>query len=119
MADFQRPLLSATDEGQTQYGKKEIPSFGDLKDIYNQKWAKQKKEFQTQLKANFFNLVERHAEGKQEIFMLCVPERKEKLYTDAFLDIFPSQYTPHIGDIERLANKRTRKLYVTLPQSYH
>ena len=24
MADFQRPLLSATDEGQTQYGKKEI-----------------------------------------------------------------------------------------------
>ena len=33
MADFQRPLLSSTDEGQTQYGKKEIPSFGDLKDI--------------------------------------------------------------------------------------
>ena len=51
--------------------------------------------------------------------MLCVPERKEKLYTDAFLDIFPSQYTPHIGDVERLANKRTRKLYVTLSQSYH
>ena len=86
MADFQRPLLSATDEGQTQYGKKDIPSFGDLKDMYNQKWAKEKKEFQTQLKANFFNLVERHAEGKQEIFMLCVPERKEKLYTDAFKD---------------------------------
>ncbi len=43
MADFQRPLLSATDEGQTQYGKKEIPSFGDLKDIYNQKWAKKKR----------------------------------------------------------------------------
>ena len=51
--------------------------------------------------------------------MLSVPERKEKLYTDAFLDIFPSQYTPHIGEVERLANKRTRKLYVTLPQSYH
>ena len=119
MADFQRPLLSATDEGQTQYAKKQIPSFGELKEQYNQKWAKEKEAFQTQLKANFFNLVERQAEGKQEIFMLSVPERKEKLYTDAFLDIFPSQYTPHIGEVERLANKRTRKLYVTLPQSYH
>jgi len=51
--------------------------------------------------------------------MLSVPERKEKLYVDAFLDIFPSQYTQHIGDVERLANKRTRKLYVTLPQSFN
>ena len=119
MADFQRPLLTAADEGQTEYSKKSIPSFGDLKDIYNKKWAKEKEAFQTQLKANFFNLVERQSEGKQEIFMLCVPERKEKLYTDAFLEIFPSQYTPHISEVERLANKRTRRLYVTLPQSYH
>ena len=119
MADFQRPLLSATDEGHSEYVKKEIPSFGDLKNMYNQKWAKEKQDFQAQLKANFFNLVERHAEGKQEIFMLCVPERKERLYTDAFLDIFPSQYTPHIGEVERLANKRTRKLHITLPSSYH
>ena len=35
MADFQRPLLSATDEGQTQYAKKQIPSFGELKEQYN------------------------------------------------------------------------------------
>ena len=119
MADFQRPLLSAQDEGHSEYVKKEIPSFGDLKNMYNQKWAKEKQDFQAQLKANFFNLVERQAEGKQEIFMLCVPERKEKLYTDAFLDIFPSQYTPHIGEVERLATKRTRKLHITLPQSFH
>jgi len=119
MADFQRPLISSTDEGQTQYGEKDIPSFGDLKNLYNQKWTKEKEAFQTQLKANFFNLVERQSEGKQEIFMLCVPERKEKLYTDAFLEIFSSQYTPHIGEIERLANKRTRRLYVTLPQGYY
>lgn len=118
MSDFQRPLLTKTDEGHTEYGKKSIPSFGDLKEIYNKKWSKEKEAFQTQLKANFFNLVERQAEGKQELFMLSVPERKEKLYIDAFLDIFPSQYTPHIGDVERLANKRTKKLYVTLPQSF-
>ena len=55
MADFQRPLLSATDEGHSEYLKKEIPSFGDLKNMYNQKWAKEKQDFQAQLKANFFN----------------------------------------------------------------
>ena len=35
MADFQRPLLSAGDEGHSEYVKKEIPSFGDLKNMYN------------------------------------------------------------------------------------
>ena len=119
MADFQRPLLTQTTEGQTEYGKKSIPSFGDLKEMYNKKWAKEKEDFQTQLKANFFNLIERQAEGKQELFLLCVPERKEKLYTEAFLDIFSSQYTPHIGEVERLANKRIRKLFITLPQGFY
>ena len=118
MADYQRPLLTSTEEGKTQYGQKAIPSFGDLKELYNKKWSAEKEKFQTQLKANFFGLVERQAEGRQELFMLCVPERKEKLYINAFLDIFPSQYTPHVGDVERLANKRTRKLYVTLPESF-
>ena len=56
--------------------------------------------------------------GQQELFMLCTPEYKEKLFIQAFLDLFPSQYQPHVGDIERLANKRTRRLYVTLPNSY-
>ena len=53
MADFQRPLLSAQDEGHSEYVRKEIPSFGDLKNMYNQKWAKEKQDFQAQLKANF------------------------------------------------------------------
>ena len=34
MADSQRPLLSATDEGHSEYLKKDIPSFGDLKNMY-------------------------------------------------------------------------------------
>jgi hypothetical protein len=109
MADFQRPLLTQTTEGQTEYGKK----------MYNKKWTKEKEDFQTQLKANFFNLIERQAEGKQELFLLCVAERKEKLYTEAFLDIFSSQYTPHISEVERLANKRVRKLFITLPQGFY
>ena len=82
MADFKRPLLSTTEDGQTDYGRRMIPSFEELKEQYNQKWAKEKEDFQVQLKANFFNLVERQAEGKQEIFMLSVPERKEKLYKE-------------------------------------
>ena len=52
MADFQRPLLSK-EEGHSEYVKKEIPSFGDLRNMYNQKWAKEKQDFQAQLKANF------------------------------------------------------------------
>ena len=72
-----------------------------------------------QLKCNFFALTERYASGKQELFMLCVPERREKLYLSAFLELFQSQYTPHVGDVERLAGKKTRRLYITLPNNYN
>ena len=51
--------------------------------------------------------------------MLCVPERKRKKYIQAFLDLFQSQYTPRVADVERLAGKRTRKLYVTMPSNYN
>ena len=112
------PLLSKTEDGDSSYGEQLIPSFSDLKETYGKKWAKEKTEFQTQLKCNFFQKVETFASGQQELFMLCTPEYKEKLFIQAFLDLFPSQYRPHIGDIERLANKRTRRLYVTLPNSY-
>ena len=95
-----------------------IPSFSDLKATYGKKWAKEKLEFQTQLKCNFFQKVETFASGQQELFMLCTPEYKEKLFIQAFLDLFQSQYQPHVGDVERLASKRTRRLFVTLPNSY-
>ena len=45
-------------------------------------------------------------------------ERKEKLYIAAFLELFQSQYAPHVGDVERLAGKKTRRLFVTLPNNY-
>lgn len=112
------PLLSKSDDGDKSYAQQIIPSFADLKATYGKKWAKEKLEFQTQLKCNFFQKVECFASGQQELFMLAVPERKEKLYIQAFLDLFPSQYQPHVGDVERLASKRTRRLFVTLPNSY-
>jgi len=99
------------------YSDKVIPSWNDLNDIYSQKWKQEKEKFQSQLKSNFFGAVERFASGKQEIFVLTVSERREKRYINAFLEIFESGYAPHVGDVERVANKRCRKLYVTLPSS--
>ena len=118
MAEAQFPLLSQSLDGEKEYTDLSIPTFDELQDIYGRKWQKEKEKFQTQIKCNFFALVEREAEGKQELFMLCVPERKEKKYIQAFLDLFQSQYAPHVGDVERLAGKRTRKLFVTMPSNY-
>jgi len=109
-------LLQGANTGT--YVDKTIPSWGNLQDHYESRWQKEKDTFQTALKANFFALVERFASGKQEIYVLTAPERREKLYTAAFLELFESGYAPHIGDVERIANKRARKLYVTLPHNY-
>jgi hypothetical protein len=43
---------------------------------------------------------------------------REKQYIRAFLELFESGYAPHVGDVERLAGKRARKLSVTLPNNY-
>jgi len=118
MSEASFPLLSEKTDN-TEYGSQAVPSWGDLKGQYEKRWAQQKEKFQTQLKSNFFALTERYASGKQEIFMLCVPERLEKLYLSAFLELFQSQYTPHVGDVERLAGKKVKRLYITLPNTYH
>ena len=97
---------------------KPIPSWGKLQEHYESRWQKEKAKFQVTLKSNFFVLVERFASGKQELYTLTVPERLEKLYISAFLELFESGYAPHIGDVERVANKRVRKLYVTMPHNY-
>jgi len=97
---------------------KAIPSWWKLQEHYESRWQKEKAKFQVTLKSNFFVLVERFASGKQELYTLTAPERLEKLYTAAFLELFESGYAPHIGDVERVANKRVRKLYVTMPHNY-
>ena len=109
-----QPLLSKNADAQS-YVDRGIPSWNDLKDTYDQRWKQEKEKFQQQLKANFFALTERFASGQQEIFVLTTSERREKLYTDAFLELFESGFTPHIGEVERIAAKRCRRLLVTLP----
>ena len=113
-----RKINSVSDEDVQSYSDKVIPSWSDLQTIYAGRWEKEKNKFQTHLKANFAALVERFASGKQELFVLSAPERREKLYIEAFLQLFESGYAPHVGDVERIANKRVRKLYITFPNNY-
>jgi hypothetical protein len=105
-------------EDNSSYSDNAIPSWDNLNNIYESRWLKEKEKFQTTLKANFFSLVERFASGKQELYQLCVPERLEKMYVKAFLELFESGYAPHVGDAERLAGKKVRKLYLTMPHNY-
>jgi len=112
-SEVSQALLSHDNE------EKIIPSWDNLSSIYENRWHKDKEKFQTELKKNFFALVERFASGKQELFMLAVSDRREKLYIRAFLEIFESGYAPHVGDAERLAGKKIRRLYITLPHNYH
>ncbi len=107
-----QPLLESQSEDLA------IPSWDNLCAHYESRWATEKEKFQTQLKHNFKALVERFACGKQELYMLAVQDRLEKKYIRAFLEIFESGYAPHVGDVERLAGKKTRRLYITLPNNY-
>ena len=95
-----------------------IPSWESVSQMYESRWLKEKEKFQNQLRQNFKALVERFACGKQEIFVLCVPDRRENQYKRAFLELFESGYAPHVGDVERLAGKKARRLYITLPHNY-
>jgi len=99
--------------------KQTIPSWDELSSIYEGRWIKEKEKFQNELKANFFGLVERFASGKQELYMLSAPDKREKLYIRAFLEIFESGYAPHVGDAERVAGRRVRRLFITMPHNYH
>jgi len=113
-----KKINEVTDEEIQNYSEKMIPSWNNLQSLYEGQWNKEKEKFQTHLKGNFSALVERFASGKQELFQLCAPERREKLYIEAFLELFESGYAPHVGDVERIANKRVRKLFITLPNNY-
>ena len=95
-----------------------IPTWKELQGIYEKRWLVKKAKFHRDLRMNFRALVERYATGKQEIFVLSVPDRREHLYREAFLELFESGYAPHVGDAEQLAGKRVRRLFITLPHSF-
>lgn len=116
--DIQSNPFNGVEDNKVE-DNKSIPNWSQINNHYEQRWLQEKEKFQNQLKGNFFDLVGRFASGKQEIFQLCAPDRRVKLYTRAFLEMFESDYAPHVGEVERLAGKKVRKLYVTLPHNYH
>jgi hypothetical protein len=105
--------------GDDDDDSKGIPTWNNLSTMYESRWHKEKEKFHKELRGNFFALVERFASGKQELFLLSCPDRREKLYIRAFLEIFESGYAPHVGDAERVAGRKVRRLFITLPHNYH
>lgn len=114
--DTTEQLLNSDEQTADEFS---IPSWDSLNTYYENRWLKEKIKFQTLLKQNFKALVERFAGGKQELYVLSAPDRREKQYIRAFLELFESGYAPHVGDVERLAGKKARRLFITLPNNYH
>jgi hypothetical protein len=110
--------LLDNDGNKSEYTNTPVPAWNAVQNLYAEKWAKEKEKFQTELKNNFFALIERFASGKQEVFLLSVPDRRAKLYEQAFLELFESGYAPHIGDSERLSGRKVKRLYITLPHNF-
>ena len=97
-----------------------IPSWDDLNKMYDKKWMEEKRKFQNQLKENFRNLTSNYRSGKQVIFELT-DHMYSKHYEQAFRELFSDTgYQATIGDVERLVQggKKSKKLYITLPNCY-
>jgi hypothetical protein len=98
-----------------------IPTWDDLRSVYDAKWLEQKEKFHTQLKDNFRALVSQYKSGPQEIFELS-QGTYTKHYEQAFRELFADTgYQATVGATEKLGtgNKRCRKLYVTLPPCHN
>jgi len=97
----------------------EIPSWADLKKVYNSKWLKEKNKFINKLKYNFQNLLVSNRSGKQELFVLSIRNNKTKLYEKAFREVFHDpNYGASIGEIETLAGKRVKRLFIVMPEPW-
>ena len=73
-----------------------------------------------ELKENFKALVGQFRSGKQEIYELT-DNRYSKHYERAFRELFADTgYQATVGESERLGtgSKKTKKLYVTLPECF-
>ena len=65
------------------------------------------------------NLLVSNRSGKQEIFVLTIRNNKTKLYEKAFRELFHDpNYGASIGEIETLAGKRVKRLYIVMPEPW-
>ena len=98
-----------------------IPSWDDLRRVYDAKWLEEKEKFHNQLKDNFKGLTSQYKSGQQEIFELS-EGAYTKHYEQAFRELFADTgYQATVGATEKLGtgNKRCKKLYVTLPPCHN
>ena len=98
-----------------------IPTWEDLRRIYDAKWLDEKDKFHNQLKENFIALTSQYKAGQQEIFELS-EGTYTKHYEQAFRELFKDTgYQATVGATEKLGtgNKRRKKLYITLPPCHN
>jgi hypothetical protein len=113
------PANIAVNEQSDNLEEYEIPSWTDLKNLYNSKWLKEKTKFVNTLKYNFQNLLVSNRSGKQEVHILTIKNNKTKLYEKAFRELFHDpNYGSSIGEIEKLAGKRVKRLFIVLPEPW-
>ena len=97
----------------------EVPSWTELKSLYNSKWLKEKLKFVNKLKYNFQNLLISNRSGKQEVYTLTIRNNKTKLYEKAFRELFHDpNYGASVGEIETLAGKRVKRMFIVLPEPW-
>ena len=97
----------------------EVPSWAELKSLYNSKWLKEKLKFVNKLKYNFQNLLISNRSGKQEVYTLTIRNNKTKLYEKAFRELFHDpNYGASVGEIETLAGKRVKRMFIVLPEPW-
>jgi len=108
-----------TEETATSLEEYEIPSWTDLKNLYNSKWLKERTKFVNKLKYNFQNLLVSNRSGKQEVHILTIKNNKTKLYEKAFRELFHDpNYGASVGEIEKLAGKRVKRMFIVLPEPW-
>ena len=96
-----------------------LPSWAELKQVYNAKWIKEKIKFINKLKYNFQDLLSSNRSGKQEIYIHTIRNNKTKLYEKAFRELFHDpNYGASVGEIETLAGKRVKRLFIVLPEPW-
>jgi len=114
------PLLKNNNKANVSNEEYVIPTWDELSRMYDTKWLQEKEKFHEHLKENFRNLVSNYRSGKQVIFELT-DHTYSKHYEQAFRELFADTgYQATIGDVERLVQggKKSKKLYVTLPNCY-
>ena len=68
-----------------------IPTWEDLRRVYDAKWEEEKENFHNKLKENFRQLVTQYKSGQQEIFELSEGRPIRNIMNKLFVNCLPTQ----------------------------